>query len=626
MQCFPNLGDLPAQVLTSILRHSKTPLILRIWSTGNRFFNSKLANAITEIELRPIPGVEFRVPAMLHDLPNLRHIRLYSPGNMVEDPTRWRSLLQALPILFVVSLEIESLDAHACFNNYAPDATANSTPIRKELERGSSYRFNIEEVLPMLKTLKLVCPCQFMDVNLFPALPSNLTSFSLSCPFLLPIESLNMLPPSLKVLDVAFRAGMTASDFKSNSPWTLANLPRVPHSMIRRLVCQDESGPWPISALSEEVVNLAKWPTLLPQGLQSLHIEFRFACSPTFIAKLPRTLLDLRLGAMVSDSWTKFFDNFQSAHSESSIWPPTLTALGIQLKSIKKGVLQAFPRSIHRLKLAVAEHDNNRTLFASELPPGLTSLKVSLKKIYSVEGDFPQSLTEWYSYGAHSVKRMLPTNFMDWPSYAAHGLDCNGLAKLPPSVSNLSLVGNLTEEYRSYHLPSNFKSLYVDIWRSSFASLAPTGLTSLTIFRFDFPDVKNVFDFLPPSLTKLRIESTVMNVHLPETCLDHLTQLIDLHICPRFGLPSAALKHIGSRAIMQRLSVELFLGDAEDLAFLPPNLITCHLGPCFDYSLSQVAKYWPRYAIWRPPNDDHVAEMSNFIAEVQVMTPSTLMY
>lgn len=576
------LAELPAEVLALVLPPSNSHLVIRLWKAGNCVLNAKLASAIAGIELRPIPGVEPKIPRMLHDLRNLRSIRLFSSKNFVSNPKNWLNVLQALP-KGLESLDFDSADADSCFTNYSPESTANKLSSAELRQHRRDSSILIHGLFPRLTTLKIKCPTNPIPNLLIPTLPPTLTSLSLTCGFVYLLEVLHSMPSTLIDISTSFRADSTRADFESDSPPGFATLPppseRPSVGFVECVAVGD------CSSLSKEVVNNAIWPTLLPQGLQRVSFEFGGPpLTPTFVAKLPCSLTELLLGSMHFNTWEEYFAQSLLPNSTISIWPSNLTSLGIRPRSIHKGVLQALPRALRSLKIILAEKTNETMFFANELPPGLTSLEISLTHLHTVIGDFPASLTRWYAYGEH-------------------GIDCKSLTKLPPSVKDMTLIYDNFEEYASYQLPCHVEKLYMEVWKQSIASFSPNGLTSLTISRCMNLVFQQPFAFLPSSLTKLAINWTPRDTPLPVDCLTPLPHLVELDLCQRFDMPSTALKHNPSRDSMQRLSVKLAIVNEDDLAFLPPNLIVCNLIDFRDYDHPQIFKYWPKRAVWNIPDN-----------------------
>lgn len=107
---FP-LEKLPAEVLDNILSNLfVSHTVIKLWKSGSRLLQSKLANGITSVDFRGLSILPRFCPPMLSQLRSLRSFSLYSTENLVENPINWPKLLKSLPSS-LETLSIVSRDA-----------------------------------------------------------------------------------------------------------------------------------------------------------------------------------------------------------------------------------------------------------------------------------------------------------------------------------------------------------------------------------------------------------------------------------------------------------------------------------------------------------------------------------
>lgn len=114
------LLNFPSEILGLILNGSQfSYLILRLWKTGNRLLQEKLASGVTDVCLRTVSALPSKYPLMLSKLRFLRHLSLASHSYIFEDPRQWQVELKKLPQT-LETLKISSEDAISSLLNLSP--------------------------------------------------------------------------------------------------------------------------------------------------------------------------------------------------------------------------------------------------------------------------------------------------------------------------------------------------------------------------------------------------------------------------------------------------------------------------------------------------------------------------
>lgn len=584
------LLNLPPSLLGLVVEFS--PLVLRLWLCGNRSLNLKLQNAVEYVVLTPIPGVCLRFPKMLTQLRHLRSLEVYSPWRKLKEIAHWHSMLDELSNS-LESLKIVSKDGDRLF-----DAGA---PLFKDTPDRPSYYLQLEAIFPKLHTLSLKGSDLPLEKEFLRFLPSTLTSLCTpGCPLLLPCMS--ELPPALTYLEANI---CTRTDEEEVAFDNLALCP--PGLEIAAIRAPGFKGP-----------RLHQWlAKLSPSATPGLIVDLSLHdATPDLIAFLPRSLLHLRITQNTLD-WTRFHPDAMQADaggtSHICLWPPALQSLSMPINSLNLGMINALPRSLMDATLRILVEDANPTLYASELPPRLSSLKLTSRGGLLLEGRLPSQMTH---FDPSRVVKLDPANL---------------LAALPDSLKTL---GHVATAFTSPTMPfpSTLTNISVTTWSSDCFCALPRSTTRFFTVKLEASPVvdagsgaqsqpsdtgngaslddctaKRVFADVPLSMADFEcysfdhpgagLLSRNTTFTAPSDSFAHLPSLTRLVLPDNVKLPSACLRHLPRAMKELRVTLEKIENFAEELAFLPPRLIQCSIGGSLDFKDIRLAQYWPPTAI-----------------------------
>lgn len=616
------LAHLPTEILGSILSfESSSYLAIRLWKTGNKILMTKLQAGITSVDLRPLPGWKFRLPLFINQLRKLRHLGVHSTRLLLDDPSRGLSLLEALP-KSLESLELDVPDAHRIFAN-----TDEKSNLSTSTNGKSSIQsiMSIEALLPRLKTLKFSKNEWWIEaLPLFPALPQNLTHLRLT-----PVNSsefpfLSLLPRSLQILEVPLKYALDSdaliNDW-SNAPPNLQRITSIkcpttkiiPSSLqvVDKFTLKTKKpsqlGPLPsclkninlhISPDNPFIATLPQWPTLLPTGLTRLKLVG--ALLPSQLALLPRSITHLEI-KMRSHEWVHFENAYRmdsvvtddGVLDYASIWPSSLIHLSSSVYS-SENMFDVLPKGIKSLNLDCMEEEGPANV--SQLPPHLTSLEIT----HDLEliGSYPSSLTK---------AKLVNIGQLANPSFS------DTLTHLDFRNMNGKCSTNL--EIFKEHAPALSNGLLflkLPVWRHDWFKDIPRSVTSLYIQalrNLTPPSIDDhttdLFQDLPPNLTSLEMYHA-LPITFSSASFATLTRLRSLILTAGMSVKAGALSNLPRS--MTNLHIEVKELTPSHLPHLPPSLTKIYIGRFIDWTMPNIAEYWPVYA---------VSQVSEFESEVK---------
>lgn len=335
----------------------------------------------------------------------------------------------------------------------------------------------------------------------------------------------------------------------------------------------------------KEAFSTSTWPSLLSPSMTKLTLKVQHSgvFLPSDIALLPRSLTHLSI--TLTKAWS--YEQLESAKSvaeaqNSSLWPPTLTALKLSLVAISTRLISLMPRTLLSLRATIADSDG---VFASNvLPPSLTQLVTNTwPDILAFEGPLPRNLS--------SLKLLGPT--------LMHASNVN--SGLLPNI--VELAASLPEDAifsEAITLSRHLRSLLAIEWPLASFRLLPSTLTSLSVAEISVlpsqdDEPLDLSPFLPLSLTKLDFGLQETR-SLAFTSFSQLTRLKHLKVESTFT--SGVLRHLPRTLNTLYLELETLL--EVDVPFIPPLLDDCN----FEWrklitNIPQgiLAEHWP-LALW----------------------------
>lgn len=627
-----HLAAFPSELLGFILSFSSSSyMVLRLWKCGDSLLNSRLARGVTDVEITASDLVSNNLPSLLFSLKSMRHLRVRSNYVLLSSKEQWYSALKQLPsTLETLRFGIATADGH-----YIPFRRLGFA-----LPETSVTQFDLGALFPGLLDVSLYDGYTLPSTQ-FSELPSTLTRlhvwYSLIASKSLFVKNLprtlteldahvvvsNMtsaqeaafrqdwllVPPQLILLD-----RMDLSDSKIGSDWiprglrirklhigespAIANLPpKVDALQIHQWM--------DYKTLSTEP-SASDWPSLLPRELKALILSCKSSSSSTLFASnlalLPRTLTKLDLKKNRRVDWSNLGDAVKDDTPQSidltSLWPPALTSLRLELPSCQSEVLGLLPRNLRELKVLIRDDGLSEKclrLPVLALPPMLTSLQLDAKVAgvgFCLEGELPTSLITLKArnrrhtdFSGHSFEA-LPTGLKDlfWQNSPASFAD--RLWSLPPTLTRLD-----TSYWPIDRLGALPRTL------THFSSCV--GSSSLTPL-----EAENVFVELPPALVFLDLSQSgdPSQVLFSSLSFSRLLVLESLLISNNLGLfPACTLRHLSP--CIQTLHLPL---SSSDIDYLPPTLKRLY----FYREVTWNAGIWPLRCSWSWIKDAPAAFLS----------------
>lgn len=619
--------SLPLQILGLILEYpSSSYLIIRLWKCGDHVLNLKLAMSISTVILRHHPNLPSLWPAMLSQLPNLRHLSITSNSDLMNDSSDWIPALQALPKTLEV-LEIDSTDSSIAFNNYGD----SEEPIITENAIGSTPFVDIGALFPYLRELSIVGADHF---DLLPVLPPNLTRYCTSSVIKCGSRSvMSTLPRTLERLEatVIVHFGLAEEDILfedwSRAPPNLVHIDKlrwlecpssakwIPKSLtsgrIGFSLANDQASPLCAKELAslpplasqlglelcpppcpESTHTDATWFSQLPKGLKVFRMIPSDYITPDIIQSLPSSLTKLVLSEISQDAWNRF---------SPLNWPAGLEELSIT-DNIGIGTLSILPRHLKSLDVNLRLIGPLEHLSVSELPPKLQSLRLSANLPATLErpiiGELPSSLTLMDLF--HIGDGRLVLNQLRFPD----SLISLSYTSLEPSC--------VFEQLQLWELPSSLTKLEIECFRIDWFHAVPPSVTHLSISSLcSDPELIpstgiDLFADLTTSVLVLEIDHNSPHpdrlLELSNNAFSRHINLEIVHAAQALLMPSRAIRSLPKK--LKELDVPVKCLEVDDLPFIPMNLSVCFTGTGIDWELPDLAEYWPVKAMQSLPESD----------------------
>lgn len=583
------LSRLPPDYLALLFNGPVTShLILRLWKCGDALLNTKLAKAITHIDLKHHASMLCHYPRLLSNFGLLRILSLETgsmdikaPGS--EDLMNLPNTLESLIVPATVFLDFRQRYSF-------------SAPLERIID--------VSSLFPSLRILKV----DFEEMlayharaygSVFSHLPATLTHLSWPriCLFAAQPTLMSVLPRSLTVLDtilmlelhteeipasVVFDMSMappglhTITKVELIGPCELSDYRWLPKSLTRcnlftsiaqwsgiRNMHQGVTKLLQIDDLPSDVI---AWASALPRGLEALQINIGPRLNSAEISSLPPSLTSLK-GRF---EWkTTHKHGTEGSSAMARVWPPGLTKLEDSLFVLSTGTMALLPQTLTSMSLRGIDIEgldiDTAPYRVSDFPPLLTQLCLHVQCYDPLEFDLT-SLTA------------LKTCEIDFPAYCTR--------KLPMSVTKLNFPRINVEQL--YSLPSalvslkiSFGTVEVDAFISSFSEFPPT-LKELELTAWPKTDGSRK---TPPI-----IPSTVFNA-LPE-----LKVILFYNNAMRFESSVLRELHEHNHKLLH-LILPLTALCREDVPYLPPTLVKVELDCMIDWSWPEIEQYWPTLGI-----------------------------
>lgn len=647
---------LPPEILKAILVPSISYQIINLWKCGDTQFNERLSAIITEVDLRHDKLLPSKYPRLLSRLNKLKSLTLISPTSLFVDPHDWLTELNCLSKT-LESIEIRTDDSrHAFVHHTATWTEAKRSYIETDYGLGKCRLIDIATVLPKLSSINISHPRTLFPTrierpplrldDLIFGLPSSITILAL--PNFLNIAESNdtknvfsILPRSLTELRaIVFLSG--AYDFSPSghenirTDWSSAppnlklikllmcpsfirpeDLPRALESMceVTRDLSLDEAeygdvrNRWPPNlqkmtlglispANTSKPISAVNWGLQLPASLTELKIDgtLNEPILGANIIHLPRTLASLSIEHTVMDLSTleaHIPDFGDESGFLQNFWPPSLTALTIRLKGFAPRFL---PRTLRTLDASFQKEDvsgDELEIAMSELPPTLIKFhldfKFSCKAV--LVGTAPKTLE----------------SFTVWRTDPSLGcLEAKAMDNLPDTLTLLKVCPVLPLLANTpWKLPSKLTRLEIVDWHCHWVQkVLPKTLTHFDAFRISGLSnasstiISEMFNDLPPLMQYFTISHPYTGENRSQVMMSlrafqGLKYLTYLDVSKAIGTFASESLRIFSREL-RTMKLRMAKISADDVPFFPPLLRVIDINyECVDWSIRDLAKYWP---------------------------------
>lgn len=592
------LASLPPEILDLVLSYpSSSHVLLRLWKCGDSLLTSKLVRGITKVVLRADKLSSNKMPALLFQLPSLRHLHVSSDYLILSNGEECLSFFKKLPsTLETIRFQILEPSSHSAFA-FIPFETPDKGkcidvgPVFPRLTDISLYHCygpltsQLRTLPPTLTRLTDSFSIMASSFSVMRHLPRTLTD--LDTPVVVSRmkpdreddfrQDWLLIPPHLAIIDT-----VDLTDSRIKSDW----IPR--HLKIRTLQIGTVSSIMDLPPNVDEMLIMkwmnyetlfqthpkASWPSLLPSKLQTLSIfGADHSVNVLFdlnIAQLPRTLTKLQLDATAKIDWPALTEANTAKPTQTieatSLWPPTLTHLCADLYGLEKEIIEALPRSLKVLEVLVRDGsllNKKISIPASIFPPELDTLDINIKVdilILDFKGELPPSLTLLRVY------KLRPFASDD------HRYESLPIGLLEFSTENI--LAPLAESLR-WRLPSTLTKLEPTYWPIALIKELPPTLTYLVTTFFGLADIdsdaaKTIFMDLPTSTVTFEAdhEPFASKLEFSPLSFSRLLKLERLVVHSDLGLfPPSTLRHLSSELIHVRMPIS-----NGEFTFLPPQL------------------------------------------------------
>lgn len=572
------LSLLPPDLLKLFFNNCEhSNLLLRLWKCGNALLNSKLATAITRVDLVQHGLIPLPYPRMLSNFSKLRDLSIKAPSGDLPSPG-YEDLVK-LPLC------LESLLIHTVpfLGDSSPKSTVprffshikNYTNLVSLIVRQhSEFEVKIAASNAVLSSLPpslthLAWPVILNNPKepLFMSLlPRSLTSLDTgvilnvgghpSMPEAMRVDWAQA-PPSLLVI-TRMRVSSVGDDF-SWLPRTLtscdlgtvriAALPTLPPLLLKVAVyCPNDSS------------RRSSWASMLPKGVTSFALVTEYQ---TGIELLARDILDLPPGLKSIEC--DFRDGYKEALMSAlppgtdirSIWPHKLETLRSKSFRFTVDSLAPLPRTLTELNLDGTHDGESNFEDASLFPPLLTSMTLRLDCY-----DQDDRYTEF------DVSSLTNLTNLDASVFSS-------VWKCPPGLTRLRLAEYLFESVEDL----------------------PQSLTELDLSNVSLEFMRGI-SALPPRLKTLKLQNCLEVGYTslqPSNIFSTLKELETIDIPPQnLQFRSNVLRELYEHnKCLKRLRLNLQDLKSEDIPFIPPQLSQFEPNCRIDWLSPVLSQHWP---------------------------------
>lgn len=625
------LHHLPRELLAQVLGYDGISfLVVRLWKTGDKILQSKLALSVTHVRLAADPESTHPYPTVLSKLNNLRSLFVRCAEWPISREVRMSTEISKLSST-LEELRIVMPDVPNAVLNFAPDWTSSIPKyITKEYRLGQSRWIDLGQHFPRLHTLELnnnslLRASSMFDAKQvldFAALPPTLTCLRTSQIELDRRQSrlFSLLPRGLLRLESRLSAATAPSDCAAVPPnlnfiedyippwgegfaWmptTLTgNFGRLSWSLKLARTLPPSLSSLKIDWIEHDTFVEADshWTAYWPPKLESLTLQLLSENDATNdlaaqLVSFPQSLTRLSWGPSPG-SWASFVETA----SDQLSWPPLLHTLWIKDCIIQPEDIHLLPKTLKSLSFALQTGMVSEpiTLDASLLPPALTYLTVDCMVARAnliIKDYLPSTLTQLS---------------IDFGTLGSHGLvesSLQGLHRLD-SLTDLKVSSADYSQDFMPTLPAKLTSLWISTWKSSWLQVLPRSLYILEIpcLLCDDLDVHHELDFfhgLSPRLTSLvihKVENPVSTVYIKPLLIKDFPTLPNLTTLKipgeRFTFTSSVIRTLPKGLRIMTFPFERI--DEEDAPFIPTGLRYIHLGTVISQTPLPLylADHWP---------------------------------
>lgn len=474
------LRDFPPEIIAEILRGTDASyLVIVLWTCGNQLLNAKLANCVTEVDLRssgPVSVVGY--PTLLSSLRRLRHLRLsYANAEHMYSSVELARQLALLPPT-LLELSLERIDAlkpvFFCADEWQQALSPSSSPSSASSLANKSH---LELAFPNLTKLRVACASKPALTTLAHLLPSRLQHLELD--FYAEVVEYDLLPKSLLTLS----AGLKKNERRELWAPVLAQV-YPPLVQVLSLSHVDYVA---FTSLS------IHWCEKLPKNLKTLKLDFRASMEPlkaTHISFLPRTLEN-------ADLYIDWNDLEDAVASKEIPWPPGLKRLCVhhKLGKIEHDQLHLLPPSLIEIDGVVCSekrvdlsllpsklekliyYSSNGTLlrYTPLSKPNETNLKelVTRTARFSTENfrNLPSSITRLFTYRYPTADTLIDLQLaLVAEQQGASSSSSGGIPEFP------------------FYFPASLTDLTMACWYREWFIHLPRTLTKLSLVSVAFPE------------------------------------------------------------------------------------------------------------------------------------------
>ena len=564
------LAFLPCEIVSAILDKGISPSVIKLWISGDRMMQHKLASGVTKIKLVDPNGLSTsRFPMFILQLRSLRELTIDRRGFSMLYYYRLPQYVQRLPsTLKKLILRVKS--SRQIINTSGPfdDCGAISNAQSHVANGVSRPRWTFAGAFPQLETLELNFDDDRWEAHHFALLPQSITSLAVPpCTSDVYEQFPSLLPPHLLTLKVVGRSEDLSSSFWSYLPPQLTKLD------VRPFYDADDEPrasqlPRSLRVLHDsfsENLDLAD----LPSGLEYLDTNWILPSdSLTLIGRVLPNLKRISIPDITKEILRSLPPTIQSIETdnidpliESKDWPPSLT-------KIRCPTFHDFPLSNLPVGLVELITKYSKMSDISVLPRTLLHLQLQSRELIPSENvDFPPHLVHLEMTGYRDPIPGFPYHQLPSSITSLH-LDyvpASQIKNLPPRLKSLSVQDFVLDPYYEPYSEAEIAAM-----RSKFEFGRREGVLDAS---FDFARLNHVSipALLPRTLTLLEIHNPHGEAIQEDWSLIP-PKLESFHYNPEKGLASDLLHHLPFKSLTT-LCVTFFGAEDHHLKLIPRHTV-----------------------------------------------------